>query len=159
MNEPLILCIGIGNEYRTDDALGLLIAREVQSRHLPGIKCVEATGEGTALMTAWAGYETVFLIDAVLSGNRPGTLYRLPVHNHHVPTGFFHYSTHAFSVAEAIELARTLGQLPPRLIIFGIEGKNFSAGIGLSSEVRAVIPDMVKQILTDPYLLQRYESV
>jgi hypothetical protein len=38
-------------------------------------------------------------------------------------------------VAEAIELARALGALSRSLVVYGIEGKNFAAGVGLSYEV------------------------
>jgi hydrogenase maturation protease len=58
----------------------------------------------------------------------------------------FHYSTHAFSVAEAVELARALGELPPKLVLYGIEGKNFDCGIGLSSEVEKATEEIVRRI-------------
>ena len=77
----------------------------------------------------------MILVDAVHSGGEPGTIYRIDAQAEEIPRSFFHYSTHAFSVAEAIEMARALGQLPRRLIIYGIEGKNFASGIGLSPEI------------------------
>jgi hydrogenase maturation protease len=43
--------------------------------------------------------------------------------------------THAFSVAEVVEMARTLGHLPQRLIVYGIEGKDFESGLGLSPDI------------------------
>jgi hydrogenase maturation protease len=37
-------------------------------------------------------------------------------------------STHAFGLAEAVELGRALGRLPERLVVYGIEGESFGAG-------------------------------
>ena len=66
-----------------------------------------------------------------------------------VPAGFFHYSTHAFSVAEAVELARSLDQLPPRLIVYGIEGENFAAGMGLTSSVEQAVEAVTEQVAAE----------
>jgi hydrogenase maturation protease len=52
-------------------------------------------------------------------------------------------------VAEAIELARTIGELPPSLIVYGIEGLDFSAGTSLSPEVAASVPGVVSSILAE----------
>src|SRR5712692_1537146 len=103
-----ILVIGIGNQYRGDDANGILLARRINSLNLPQVRVIEQAGEGAALIDAWesSGASLVILIDAVCSGAEPGTVYRLDVNNKTIPTSFFNYSTHAFSLAEAIELAR-----------------------------------------------------
>lgn len=144
---PLILLIGIGNEYRRDDGVGLVAARKLGS--IPNTKVIEESGEGIALMEAWKGADIVILIDAVSSGAAPGTIHRFEAHAQPIPAKFFSYSTHAFSIARAIELARTLNQLPPCMFVYGIEGKNFEAGIGLSPEVEKAVRDVVKLVLQD----------
>jgi hydrogenase maturation protease len=50
-------------------------------------------------------------------------------------------------VAEAIELARALSNFPQRLVVYGIEGKNFAAGVGLSAEVEKAAGETVRQAL------------
>ena len=70
------------------------------------------------------------------------------VHTQTIPTKFFHYSTHAFGIAEAIELARALKQLPQDLIVYGIEGKCFEAGIGLSREVEKAVEEVMMRVKT-----------
>src|SRR3954452_13627171 len=47
-----------------------------------------------------------------------------------IPRTMFNCSTHDLGVAEAIELARAFGKLPPRLIVYGIEGRDFDEGTG-----------------------------
>jgi hydrogenase maturation protease len=49
-------------------------------------------------------------------------------------------------LAEAIGLARALNQLPNKLVIYGIEGKNFESGAVPSMEVRAAIDEVVGRI-------------
>ena len=118
------LIIGLGNDYRSDDAVGRVVARKLRAESLDGVAILEETGEGAALIEAWRGADFVILIDAVHSVGEPGAIYRIDANEQQIPRGFFHYSTHAFNVGEAVEMARALGQLPRRLVMYGIEGKN-----------------------------------
>ncbi len=144
-----ILIIGVGNETRRDDAAGLLVSRALASLELPDVTVREISGEGAALMDAWQGAEVVIVVDAVSSGSAPGKLYRFHANREPLPSAFFHYSTHAFSVAEAVELARVLEQLPPQLIVYGIEGADFGHGIGVSQPVRAAVEEAATAIARD----------
>src|SRR5689334_15310144 len=146
--KPLIV-IGVGNLYRGDDGVGLTIAREVRAAAPPSVQVREASGEGAALMEVWHGADIVILCDAVRSGAEPGTIHRLEAHRQVIPSGFFRYSTHAFSVAEAVELARTLDQLPPHLVLYGVEAADFTAGIGLSPLVVHAAQEVMRQVLAE----------
>ena len=145
-DQPLV--IGVGNRYRRDDAAGLVVAGQIRAAAAT-IRVEEASGEGAALIDAWQGCETVILCDAVHSGAPPGTVHRLDAHRQPIPTAFFHYSTHAFSVAEAVEVARALGGLPHRLIIYGIEGADYTAGVGLSPAVEAAAGKVAAAIVAE----------
>lgn len=143
--------IGVGNAYRSDDGVGVAVARRIQQRD-PSLRVLEASGEGAQLMDVWQNAHEAFVIDAVRSGSTPGTVYRLDAAHDIIPSEFFHYSTHAFSVAEAVELARALDCLPSRLVIYGIEGKCFDAGEQMSPEVLASIDDVTERILAELHL-------
>jgi hydrogenase maturation protease len=53
----------------------------------------------------WDKANMVIVLDAVVSGAQPGTICRFDAQADPLPTRWFHGSTHAFGVAEAIELA------------------------------------------------------
>ena len=148
-NKHLILIIGIGNAYRGDDAVGLRVAQHLKKQTLDHVNILEESGDGVALMESWKDADTVILIDAVYSGDNPGTIHRFNACTQPIPIKFFHYSTHAFGVAEAIELARVLNQLPPHLIVYGIEGKCFDAGVELSFEVEKAAQEIVIRVQQD----------
>jgi len=133
------LIIGIGNEFRSDDCAGVAVARVLRQMHLPGVNVIEQSGEGTVLMEAMTGADAVYLVDAVSSGARAGTVHRIHAHSEPFPRSFHCYSTHAFGVAQAVNLARTMNILPARFIFIGIEGKNFEQGEHLSSETSSAI--------------------
>ena len=147
--KPGTLIIGLGNQYRRDDAVGLVVARRLKERAPEHVRVLEESGDGTALVESWKDADAVILIDAVHAGARPGTLRRFDAHAQRIPTSFCHCSTHAFGVAEAIELARALGQLPPRVTVYGIEGKTFEAGLGLSPEVEKAVQEVAERVLGD----------
>src|SRR5262249_55198419 len=98
---------------------------------------------------AWRGSETVIIIDAVMSGAAPGTIHRFDANIRRIPKGALRCSTHAFGVAEAIELSRALGEIPRSLTVCGIEGKNFAAGVGLSPEVEKAVCETVRQVFAE----------
>jgi len=143
------ILIGIGNEYRGDDGLGLLVAREIRRRALPGLRVIEASGEGTALIATWQGAHCVLVVDAVTCGQLPGTLYRFDASRVQIPTDFFHYSSHTFGLAEAIEMARNLHELPPAMFVYGIEGQSYESEVGLSAVVLKCVPSLIHLIEKD----------
>ncbi len=144
-----LVLIGIGNEYRGDDAVGLVVARRLKAELGPRATVLESDGEATRLIEAWAGADTVILVDAVSSGEAPGTLHRLDARVRPIPASFRSPSTHAPGLAEAIELARALNRLPRRLIVYGIEGKRFEVGSGLSPAVEKAVPKLVERLVQE----------
>jgi hydrogenase maturation protease len=141
-----ILVLGIGNAYRGDDAAGLHAARRLMQLALPDVTVREQGGEGTALMEALDGPEAAILIDAVESGAAPGTVHRWDVSAEGLHAQFLRCSTHNFSVHDAVEMARALGKLPARVLVFGIEGKDFEPGAGLSPEVESALEGVIAQV-------------
>lgn len=144
-----ITLIGVGNEFRQDDGVGLFILKQLRKRLPESMIAIEASGEGTELIQYWQDRDTVYLFDAVCSGTEAGTIHRIEAQTQSVPTQFFNTSTHSFSVAEAIELSRSLNQLPNHLILYGVEGKQFAMGIGLSAVVEQAAAEVVERVLSE----------
>ena len=140
------LVIGVGNAMRQDDGAGPVLVKRLMHSWGDGCEFAVRSGEGGLLMLLWAGRGTVIVVDAVSSGAAPGTIHRIDAHQQPVPTKFFNYSTHAFSLAEAVELSRVLGTLPDRLIIYGVEGERFDAGDSLSGSVGSALDKVASLI-------------
>ncbi|MBI2264629.1 MAG: hydrogenase maturation protease [Armatimonadetes bacterium] len=142
------LIIGVGNEYRRDDGAGFAAARRLRAEN-PDVPVVLQSGDGVSLMEAWRDADSVIVVDAVHSAGKPGSVHRFDAAARPIPAKFFPSSTHAFGLAEAVEMARALGRLPERLIVYGIEGKTFEAGTGLSPEVEEGVSQVVEQVLRE----------
>jgi hydrogenase maturation protease len=98
------------------------------------------------------------VVDAVESGAEPGTLVRFDASELAIPARMFRTSTHAFGVGDAIELARVLGRLPARVVVYGVEGAEFAAGVGLSPAVEAAIEPTAAAVLEDLHRALREEE-
>jgi hydrogenase maturation protease len=129
--------IGVGNALRGDDGAGLEVARRLHDE--PGLTVREHEGEGLDLLTLWEGAGSVVLVDAMSSGAAPGAVTRFDATRAAPPAVLRRRAGHAVGVAEAIELARSLGRLPDEVVIVGIEGGSFALGAGLSAEVAAAL--------------------
>jgi hydrogenase maturation protease len=139
----LLSLIGIGNRFRRDDGAGLEVVRRLRLAHPPGVVLIEQEGEPASLIEAWSTADEALVVDGISSGSRPGKLHRFDVIDAPLPAEIFNPSTHAMGLPEAVELARELDRLPPRLIVYGIEGESFEAGEGLSDPVQKTVEKLV----------------
>lgn len=144
-----VLVIGAGNADRGDDAAGLAVARRIRAAAPPGVAVLEHEGEPVWLIDVWAGAGTVYLADATSPGGQPGRIYRLDATARPLSGPFGRGGTHGITVAGAVELARALGRLPPRLICYGIEGCRFAPGSGMSPQVRAAVAAVSARLLAE----------
>jgi hydrogenase maturation protease len=123
-----------------------VVARRLRDSHLTALRVVEHPGEPLDLIEQWSGAGSAIVIDAVQSGAEPGTIHALDASSTRIPIELFKGSTHAFGLADAVELARALDRLPPSLLVYGIEGKSFSAGLGLTTEVERAVRSLVGRL-------------
>ena len=143
-----MLVIGVGNAYRGDDAVGLVVAERLSALAPPAVEVIGHPGDPVSLMDSW-DRRHVFLVDAVTAGGAAGTVHRLDLLAAPVPASLGHRGTHGAGVAEAVELARALDRLPARLICYGIEGGSFTVGAGLSPAVRDAVTEVCHQLLAE----------
>ena len=143
-----VVVVGVGNAYRSDDGVGIAVAERLRGQ-APGVEVVACEQEPSRLLDAIAGADLAMIVDAVSSGGEAGDVHRFDASERAVPSGVFRGSTHAFGVGEAIELARVLGRLPRRVLVYGVEGREFKAGEGLSPAVTAVVEPLVAELIEE----------
>lgn len=144
---PILL--GIGNPDRGDDASGRIAAVLLRDALPPGIVVAECDGEATDLLTLIAGRDLAVIVDACLSGEPAGTVRRFDVAAAPLPAASYGLSTHGLGLDAAIELARSLGQLPARCIVYTIEGSDFAPGAALSPTIATAIRSVATSIITE----------
>lgn len=158
MSAPERVVIGVGNALRGDDGVGLAVASSLRGRVPDGVAVIPCEQEPSRLLDAWQGARAAIVVDAAASGCEPGRVHRFDASETAVPTGVFRSSTHAFGVGDAIELARALGRLPRRVVVYGVEGGDFGAGEGLTTPVRGAVEEVAGSVLEDLERLTRKEA-
>jgi hydrogenase maturation protease len=149
--------IGVGNPLRGDDGVGLAVAAALEERVPPGVSVIPCEQEPSRMLDAWDGAQGAIVIDAAASGDEPGRIRRFDASETPVPAGVFRSSTHAFGVGDAIELARALGRLPRRVLVYGVEGGRFEAGAPLTAHVDEAVESVAAAVLSDLERLTREE--
>ena len=138
--------IGVGNAYRGDDGAGLAVAEGARGRLPADVDVLDCEQEPTQLLDLWESASVAVVVDAVVSGAPAGTVHRFDASDSPLPARFVRSSTHAFGVGDAVELARTLGRLPSRMVVYGVEGSDFDAGAALSPPVLAAVDNVVRRL-------------
>ncbi|MFA6279905.1 MAG: hydrogenase maturation protease [Bdellovibrionales bacterium] len=144
-----ILFLGVGNLHRADDSVGPALAEKLAADKTfmqKGVEVQPHSGEGVSLMHVWAGAERVVIVDAMKSGATVGSIHRFDAINEPLHHDVFRYSSHLFGLAEATEMARALGSLPKAMIIYGIEGYEFTFGEAMSPTVAKALKKVEKAV-------------
>lgn len=146
MTRPTLV-IGLGNPDRGDDAVGVQVAREVAAERLD-VLALEFDDPSEAL-DAWGPEDTVVVTDAISTGGVPGDIHVVDVVDQKLPAGNWSAGgTHALGLAAVVELARTLGLMPRKLVVVGVEAGQFEHGAPLSDAVRAAVPAAAEAVFT-----------
>ncbi|MGW5861539.1 hydrogenase maturation protease [Streptomyces sp. NPDC055239] len=146
-----IAVIGVGNEFRRDDGVGWAVIARLRARAvdrpLPtGTLLATCDGDPARLLGLWEGADLAVVVDAAHA--HPACAGR--VHRLSLDADVLYRpqttSSHGLGLGEAVELARVLGRLPGRMVLYAVEGADSAPGAGLSSSVEAVVAPLVEGI-------------
>ena len=162
--EGRLIIIGLGNEFISDDGVGIFAVRRLSDRislldrnageagaEFPGgITIEEMASGGLQILDAITGYERCFIIDAVLTGTHPpGTIYRFVQRRQEEPVNFA--SSHQINLPEVLGLAKLLNvNVPPAITVYGIEVSDITTfSTGCTIEVEKALPRLVDVVWRD----------
>ena len=143
------MVVAVGNPLRGDDGVGLAVAARLRGRVPAGVTVLECVRDPSALLELWGGARAALVVDAVDSGAEPGALHRYDASVEPLPARVFRASTHSFGLGEWIEVGRALGRLPATVIVYGVEGRDFTLSHRLGDAVAAAVDGAAGAILAD----------
>ena len=146
--------IGLGNPFMGDDAIGVLVARQLHAFSSAQVSILECGAAGLSLIHDMEETDTLILVDAVHSHSKAGTIVRFTLPQDLEKIGKLAWgtsasSTHAFGLAEALTLAHTLEVLPAYVVLFGIEMGHIQKGQPLSPPVSKALTSVVNRIAVE----------
>lgn len=142
-----------------DEGIGIRIVEELEKNQdlPPHVSLLDGGTAGYAIIDYMKGYDKVIIVDAVKGGKEPGSLYRL-VYEDIIHRQDLKLSGHQIDLAEVLQLAQKLGELPETVII-GVEPFNIDYGMELSEEVRNVTASVVQNVLNETGITGKGQAV
>lgn len=126
---------GVGNKFRSDDSVALQVCDELHESISKNVKVIKYHGDLLNILNMWNKDATVFLIDAIRTGEASGTVHFYS-QDEIQPICETSTSTHGLGAATLIEMAKNLDLLPKKLFICGVETQNFELGFELGEQVK-----------------------
>lgn len=144
-----IKVLGIGSPFG-DDQVGWRVAEAlkdqisvhdnisqyviIESHDRPGVRLIELMNEAS----------TIFIIDAVKSNSKPGTIFRFK--NNEIFESENRLSTHGIGISQALQLGYALDALPDNIILYGVGVDIIEFGTTLSQPVERAIIKVVTRL-------------
>ncbi len=142
------LVLGLGNPLCLDDGLGGRVVDLLARQALPhGVEIQDGGLPGWGLVTWLEGWSRLILVDAAKMGLEPGSWRRLGMDEVSLETTRGGFSLHNPGLADGLALAQALQALPEEVVFYFVEPESIDNGLGLTSTVQAVLPELVENIL------------
>jgi hydrogenase maturation protease len=110
------------------------------------VTIVDEPGDATRLLRDWKSFDSVVVIDAVVSGGEPGRIYMFEGEELADLESSPLESTHSIELKEVVGFGRALGSLPSNLIVYAIEIGHITAARDPSHAVSAAVDEVVEEI-------------
>lgn len=151
MNGDRIVVLGVGNILLKDEGVGVRVVEELQQRYeFPdNIRVIDGGTQGLWLMPTIQESDHLIVVDAVLGGGEPGTIYRLERGD--LPTGLrAKQSAHDSDLVEALNLCNLLGSGPKNVVVIGIQPQDIQPfGMELTDTIAAKVQDLVLLVVAE----------
>ncbi len=143
------LVLGIGSPIMSDDAIGLEVAKRVQSLELKGVEVLDHSTSGLDAIEIVLDFNTVIVVDSIITGKMPPGEFRVMKvedFSHTVSPG----TAHEINIFTAIEIGRRIypERMPSQILLVAIEVTDVSTiSEEMTPEVRAAIPSVVTKVV------------
>lgn len=129
--------LGMGNPLMGDEGVGGAVVRRLAegARGGEGVDFIDAGTAGMSILHLLLDRHKAVLIDCAFMGEPPGTIRRMRLDEVDSVKQLAHYSLHEADILGIIDMAKSLGQCPEDIVIFGIEPETIEPGQGLSQSV------------------------
>ena len=142
-----ILVLGIGNVLLTDEGVGVRTLKELERRFSfpANVELLDGGTAGIELLRHIRNRDCLIIIDAMKSGQVPGTIVR--VAGEDVPAAFrTRISPHQLGLSDLLAAAMLTDELPKNLVLFGVEPESIDIGLDLTETVEANLGKLIEAV-------------
>ena len=145
-----ILILGVGNILFTDEGIGVRALEWLQEHYAfpENVTLVDGGTLGMGLMDALLKCDYVYVLDAVLGGKEPGSIYRL-TDNDLRKSMSFRDSLHQTDLVDTLIYCDILGHRPEG-VVFGMEPSDYhTMELGLSPVCSQALPSLGEALVEE----------
>lgn len=145
-----VLVLGMGNLLLEDEGLGVRALESLQRRYeIPrGVELLDGGTTGMGLLDDISGREHLIVLDAVQTGDPPGTLVRLAGDD--VPVYFsMRISPHQLGLSDVLATLELSGEKPAEVVVLGMVPQSLEMKLELSDRVRGRLDGLVEMAVQE----------
>jgi hydrogenase maturation protease len=145
-----ILILGLGNILLSDEGVGVRVVEAFQERYeVPeGVEVIDGGTSGMDLIDLIERRDHLMVIDAVRTGDPPGTIIRL--RGDEVPAFFrSRISPHQLGLSDVLAALKVLDTEPRGLTLIGIVPVELDLGLDLSPAITEKLPQILDMVGTE----------
>lgn len=145
-----ILVLGVGNILYTDEGLGVRVVELLQTDYdfSDNVTLLDGGTLGTKLMDPIMSCEKLIVVDAVLGGDEPGSVYRLTGEDLRKSLAFKN-SMHQTDLVDTLILCELTGHRPDAVVI-GVEPQDYQTlSVELSATVSEHLPFIAQKVIDE----------
>lgn len=145
-----VLVLGMGNLLLEDEGLGIRALELLQKNYRlpPEVELLDGGTTGMGLLDDVSGREHLLVIDAVQTGDPPGTLVRLA--NDQVPVYFsMRISPHQLGLSDVLATLELSGEKPADVIVLGLVPESLEMCLELTELIGKKLDSLVDAVVTE----------
>ncbi len=142
-----VLVLAVGNVLLGDDGCGQRVLADLEtlrSRWGAAVELVDGGTQGMALLGLLSGRRTLVVLDAVRLGAAAGTVHHLCGADVFAALAARGLTAHEGNAGELLRSAALLGEMPPEVMVIGVEPERIATEIGVSRPVAKAVPGAVR---------------
>ena len=141
------LVLGLGNTIMSDDGIGPVVIDKLHQELIlcDELRLLDGGTLGLDLLPYLEGVQRLIIVDAVEIGREPGTVVRLA--GEEVPLALeTKLSPHQMGMKDLLAVARLMDQLPPEIILIGVQPASLEMDTELTPPVAAAVPTLLAMV-------------
>jgi hydrogenase maturation protease len=134
----------------TDDGIGVHAVQQLAADYSfpPDVEIIDGGTLGLDLLPLLEGLDRLLIIDAMETGEPPGTIRRLT--GDEVPVAFeTRLSPHQMGLKDLLAVARLMGTEVPDMVLLGVQPELIELGMELSPAVAAQLDCLIERTLEE----------
>lgn len=144
------LLLGLGNIILRDEGLGVRAVERIRERYVVGddVELMDGGTLGLELLPYLEETDSVLIVDAIRTGDVPGTLIRLEGQS--IPSALaIKMSMHQVGLQELLAISAIRETTPQRIVLWGIEPQLMEPGLDLTPLIESRMDVLIDSIVQE----------